>query len=81
MVDSSSIEKAASALDAVNDIALRQKQISEINSKYKGRNKSAEMIQVIFAMLLKTYLFCYTNVSTCAAVLFSTSPTTLRTIK
>jgi hypothetical protein len=50
-----------------------QKQINEINLKYKGRNKAAELIQMIFALLLKTYLFCYTNVSSCAKALFSTS--------
>lgn len=50
-----------------------QKHINEINLKYKGRNKSAELIQMIFAMLLKTYLFCYTTVSSCAKILFSTS--------
>lgn len=49
-----------------------QKHINDINAKYKGRNKSAELIQMIFAMLLKTYLFCYTTVSTCAKTLFST---------
>lgn len=49
-----------------------QKQINEINTKYRGRNKSAELIQMIFAMLLKTYLFCYTTVSSCAKALFST---------
>lgn len=53
-----------------------QKHINGINSKYKGRNKSAELIQVIFTMLLKTYLFCYTTVSTCVKVLFSTAPPT-----
>lgn len=49
-----------------------QKQINEINTKYRGRNKSTELIQMIFAMLLKTYLFCYTTVSSCAKALFST---------
>ena len=48
-----------------------QKHINEINSKYKGKNRSVDLIQMVFTMLLKTYLLCYSLVSTCARLLFS----------
>ena len=43
-----------------------------MNMKYKNHNKSSDLIQMIFTMLLKSYLFCYTLISFCAKVLFST---------
>lgn len=49
-----------------------QKAIDEVNLKFKSHNKDSALIQMIFTMLLKTYLFCYTLVSACAKVLFCT---------
>lgn len=53
-----------------------QKGIDEINMKYQNHNKESALIQMVFTMLLKSYLFCYTLVSVCAKVLFSTYKST-----
>lgn len=53
-----------------------QKGIDAMNLKYQNHNKDTALIQMIFTMLLKTYLFCYTLVSVCAKILFSTNSST-----
>jgi hypothetical protein len=56
-----------SVIDKCFDI---QKAINEINNKYRSHNKGSELIKMIFTMMLKTYLFCYSLVSISTKTLF-----------
>ena len=50
-------------LNEVNVCFKIQNLILDVNSKFKNGDKSAELIQFIFSLMLKTYLFCHSIVS------------------
>ena len=72
-------------LNEINICFKIQNLILDINSKYKNGDKSSELIQFIFNLLPKTYIFCHSIVSITLKVfvsrLFSLSRYDLEYIK